>query len=96
MKKLLILLILLSLCSASLISCSRVEEYVQGNLQTVKLTKPDSIPIEYGSLVSVTANPQFSRWAQLWFVDDDETIRVVTVGYFDKIMQEKVTVIPRN
>lgn len=95
MKNLLILLIVVSLCSAS-ISCSRVEESVQGNLQTVKLTKPDSIPIEYGSLVSVTANPQFSRWAQLWFVDDDETIRVVTVGYFDKIMQEKVTVIPRN
>lgn len=99
MKKLLIFLITLSLCSAFLISCSRVQkqkaEFVKGNLKTVKLKNPNLIPIEYGALVSITTD-QAARRSFLWFVDDDETVRVAIVDLFHDKLYESVFVIPRN
>ena len=96
MKKILVLLLTLSLCSASLISCSRVQKSSPGELKTVELKKADSIPLEYGSLVGVTANLEAPNWAQLWFEDNTGTVRVVSVGFFDNKMLKNVTVIPRN
>jgi len=96
MKKLLILLLALSLCSISFVSCSRVQEPAKGELKVLKLKKLNAIPTEYGSLVGVTANPEFSGWAQLWFEDDGGIIRVVSVGFDDQKIREDVTVIPRN
>lgn len=95
MKKLLLILLLLSLVTFPLISCSRVQEPDKGALKTIKLKKLDSIPIEYGSLVSITANPEFPRWAQLWFEDDDRTIRMVHIGFAENRVSEKVIIIPR-
>jgi len=95
MKKLLFIF-LITLIAFPLISCTRVKERAKGELKTVKLKKLDAIPIEYGSLVGATANPEFPSWAQLWFEDDERTIRVVSVGFFDQIINKNVTVIPRN
>ena len=96
MKKLFLTFLIISFSTFSLISCSRVDELTKGELKTVKLKKLDAIPLEYGSLVGVTANPDFPRWAQLWFEDDDSVIRVISVGFFEQIINENVTVIPRN
>ena len=96
MKKKLLMSFVLFLIISSLLSCTRVQEPVQGTLGTIKLKSLNAIPMEYGSLVGVTANPEDSRWAQLWFEDDDKTIRVVSVGFFDRQILEKVTLIPRN
>jgi len=96
MKKLLLTFLIISLSTFFLISCSRVNEPTKGELKIVKLKKLDAIPLEYGSLVGVTANPDFSRWAQLWFEDDDRVIRVVSVWFLDQKINENVTVIPRN
>ncbi len=98
MKKSLFMFFMIVLTVFLLIACSRVqkEPVTKGELRTVKLKKLDGIPREYGSLVGVTANPVFHRAAQLWFQDDNGTVRVVTVGFFDQNMLENVTVIPRN
>ena len=96
MKKLIFIFLITFLGSLTLGSCSRVQEPPKGELKTIKLKKLDAIPIEYGTLVSVTANPEFPRWAQLWFEDDDRVIRVVSVGFFDQRIRENVTVIPRD
>ena len=69
-----------------LVSCSRVQDIgklTEGELKRVKLEKLDGIPAEYGALVGVTANPKYDREAQLWFQDDNGTILVVSVGFFD-------------
>ena len=95
MKKL-IFVILITLITLPLISCARVQETAKGELKTVKLKKLDAIPIEYGSLAGVTADTEFPKWAQLWFEDDDGTIRVVSVEFLDQKVNENVTVIPRN
>ena len=96
MKKLLLVLLVLFVSTFTLISCTRIQEPAKGALKTVTLKNLNAIPIEYGSLVGVTANPQFPTWAQLWFEDEDRTIRIVSVGYFDRKILENVTVIPRN
>jgi hypothetical protein len=36
----------------------------------------DSIPPAWGKLVSVTTNPAFPSWFQLWFEDESSTIRL--------------------
>ena len=96
MKKMLLMSLALFLMISPLLSCTRVQEPAQGALETVELKSLNAIPMEYGSLVGVTANPEYSHWAQLWFEDDDKTIRVVSVGFFDRQILEKVTLIPRN
>ncbi len=99
MKKSLFVLLMIVLTAFLLVSCSRVQdigEPTKGELKEVKLEKLDGIPAEYGALVGVTANPQYHSWAQLWFQDDNGTIRVVSVGFFDQKVAENVTVIPRN
>jgi hypothetical protein len=96
MKKMLLMSLALFLIVSSLLSCTRTQGTTQGELAIEKLKSLNAIPIEYGSLVGVTANPEFSRWAQLWFEDEDHTIRVVSVGFFDQKIREEVTMIPRN
>jgi hypothetical protein len=96
MKRLILIFLMLFISTLPLVSCSRVQEPSKGELETVKLNKLDGIPTEYGDLVNVTANPQFPNWAQLWFKDDDGTVRVVSVGFFEQKILKKVIVIPRN
>ena len=99
MKKLFFAFILSTLSFFLFTSCSRVDvprEPVKGQLQKLTLQNLDSIPAEFGSLISVTANQEYPRWAQLWFQASDGTIRIVSVGFFDQILRENVTVIPRK
>ena len=99
MKKSLFMFLIIVLTAFLLVSCSRVKEIgelTKGELKEVKLEKSDGIPAEYGALVGLTADPQYQGWAYLWFQDDKGTIRVVSVGFFDKLINENVTVIPRN
>ena len=99
MKNLISLFFTLLVCTFLFSSCSRIDVAQQsqkGNLQQVKLAKQDSIPMEYGSLVGVTPNKEYPRWAQLWFQDDSGIIRIVSVGFFDQSVHENVTVIPRQ
>ena len=39
------------------------------------------IPAEYGSLISVTTHAAYPGWAQLWFEDDQKTIRLVRIEF---------------
>ena len=96
MKRQCVIILILLLSVSVFTSCARVQEPVKGELKTVELKTFDAIPKDYGSLISVTANPEFSQWAQLWFEDDDGIIRVVSVGFFDQKIMKSVTEIPRN
>jgi hypothetical protein len=96
MKKQFLIIYILSFSVFIFTSCARVQEPVKGDLKTIELKTLDAIPAYYGSLISVTANPEYSRWAQLWFEDDDGIIRVVSVGFFDQKIMNTVTEIPRN
>jgi len=48
--------------------------------QDVKFSEPfPEIPASYGSLVAVTGIPEYSGWSQLWFEDDEGTIRILRI-----------------
>lgn len=96
MKKHYVIFLMLMLGVFIFMSCARVQEPVKGELKTLELSTLDAIPKVYGSLISVTANPEFPQWAQLWFEDGDGIIRVVSVGFFDQKIMRTVTEIPRN
>jgi hypothetical protein len=55
-----------------------------------------SIPADYGSLIAVTTAAKYSEWAQLWFVDEIGTIRMVRVNWEKNLFLEDPVVITRN
>ena len=61
-----------------------------------RLPDPASLPAEYGRLVDVTTTPGYREdFAQLWFVDDEGTIRCVYYHFRDRALDQRVDVIPR-
>ena len=83
-------------CLAS-ISCQKITppSGTIGPLKKETIKTRDSIPAEYGNLVSVTSNSHYSNWAQLWFVKPDKTIVIVQVNFVDGHISEGAFVIPR-
>lgn len=53
------------------------------------------IPAEYGKLVAVTTTTAYPLWAQLWFEDEQHTIRMVRVHWMHGVKHDKVITIPR-
>ena len=96
MKKLLILLLLLCISIFFVLACQRVIP-IEGELKTIKLSNLKGVPFEYGSLISVTANDAYPGTAQLWFEDDDGTIRMALIEFTKKRrLHGSITVIPRD
>ena len=61
-----------------------------------RLPDPASVPAEYGRLFDVTTTPGYREdFAQLWFVDDEGTIRCVYYHFRDRALDPRVDVIPR-
>jgi hypothetical protein len=90
---LLIFMLVFILCS-----CQRIDQRyaVKGELKSVLLENVDGVPAEYGTLISVTTHAQYEGWSQLWFVDENNTIRMVRIQFHDNRIHESVLVIPRN
>jgi len=94
MKRYYVLICLLFILS-TVLSCERIDQPISayGDLTTIDLK---SIPKEYGKLVSVTTHARYEGWAQLWFVDEESTIRMVRIQFHNNQVHDKVKVIPRN
>ena len=56
----------------------------------------DSIPAEYGDLISVTTAAEYPGIAQLWFQKDDKTIVTVFVHYNTHHLNKSALLIPRS
>ena len=97
MKKLHVLITLLVLMLA-ITSCERTGQPVPGagELLRVELSDMNGIPGDYGELVGVTTHAAYEGWAQLWFEDEEKTIRMVRIQFLDGRVQGAVLVIPRN
>ncbi len=96
MKKLIFLLLPFIFIPFTSITCKKVEPRASNTVQTEQLARLDAIPLTYGSFVTVTVNPAIPRTAELWFQDNNNTIRMVQVSLEDKAIIENVIVIPRN
>jgi len=80
------------------VSCTRIEKQSapQGELKDIVLSELDSIPLEYGKLKSITTHSMYDGWAQLWFEDEQQTIRMVRVNFHSKRIMKDVIVISRK
>jgi hypothetical protein len=83
---------------ASGVSCTKLREPGVGEQELVveKLTKADSIPLKWGRLVSVSSVPGIDNWAQLWFQDDEGTIRIVPYDVSGNYLSSQARVIRRD
>ena len=71
--KLIVILIVLQL------SCTKIQRPFgkAGGFPTETLAQTNSLPSEFGKLVSVVVSPDFPRTAQLWFQDEKGDVRLV-------------------
>jgi hypothetical protein len=80
-------------------SCSRLPEKPPSTgvmLGSEQLPAPDSIPPEWGRLVSVTTNPAYPGWFQLWFEDETNTVRMAAFNFRTKQLDPNAIVLPRR
>jgi len=74
------------------LSCERTStEFNMSVLSDLK-----SIPMEYGTLISVTTMTEYPNWVQMWFQDSQGVIRMVRVQVLANLMHTDVKVITRN
>ena len=73
-------------------SCQRTVPALDRNI----VTELKDIPLEYGSLISVTTMAEYPGWFQLWFQADDGTINIVRMQFAASMMHRDVRTIPRS
>jgi len=94
MKKLFVLIILISIFFG--FSCRRTSSVSEGELKRIDVQDLKGIPAEFGSLIAVTTTEEIAPgWAQLWFQDDEKTIRLAFIKYTENRIAEEVLIIPR-
>jgi len=82
-----------------ILSCARLEEAPSQktvSLGTEKLPAPDSIPVGWGKLVSVTTTPIYQDVCQLWFQDENGKVRMVPFNIRNRFLVPDAVVIPRK
>ncbi len=80
-------------------SCARLPEkpaQAGATAASEQLPAPDSIPPEWGRLVSVTTNPAYPGWFQLWFEDEASTVRMAAFNFRTKQFDPDAMVLPRK
>jgi hypothetical protein len=80
------------------LNCRKIESPTvgpEGQLKKVTLMDLNGIPESYGKLMAVTTHAQYEGWAQLWFEDSVQTIRMVRIQFHRNRIHEQVLVIPR-
>ncbi|MGD1047722.1 MAG: hypothetical protein ABR899_03080 [Candidatus Krumholzibacteriaceae bacterium] len=81
------------------LSCTRLpESSAQKGVMvgSAQLPNSDSIPSQWGKLVSVTSNPAYPGWSQLWFEDETSTIRMVAFNLQTKQLGANAIVLARK
>ncbi len=96
-KKTMVVMLLVLALSLGAIACQKLNTGRSASFPTKALPPKvvEPIPLEYGELVAVTANPEDSQWIVLWFQKPDKTIVVVDVNTRRGIVQARAT-FPRN
>jgi outer membrane biogenesis lipoprotein LolB len=79
-----------------LLSCAKIEKPREPTLTIQKLTKFDSIPLEWGNFVFVSNRPDIAHVYNLWFEDKKGTIRVVKYNNNTDQILPKVVLISRK
>ena len=81
-------------------SCTQLEDQsyaIKGEKTAIeKLAHLDSIPPEWGNLVSVSSVPCHENWLQLWLQDGEGNIRMVPYNIISHQFNEQIRLIQRR
>jgi hypothetical protein len=79
-------------------SCTKLPQWEgeQGNIAIEKLPQVDSIPLQWGKLVSVTNLGAVAHELELWFEDDKGTLRMVVYDVRANRLYQNCRLIPRT
>jgi len=80
-------------------SCTKLTEekpVIEGEITVEELPYKDSIPANWGKLISVSSSPDVSRWVQLWFEDESGNIRMVAYNIIQNRMASQARVFRRK
>lgn len=79
------------------LSCTKFPQppATEGALPTIDIVQTDSIPSEWGKLVSVAISPDFPRRVQLWFQDEKGEIHLAFYDMSQRKLAPKVVVFHR-
>jgi len=80
-------------------SCTKIPEWAgpgQGKVAIETVALKDSIPLEWGNLVSVTMTTQAGYLFQLWFQDEQGNIRMVLYQMRTNNLMDQVRFIARK
>jgi hypothetical protein len=94
-QKCLVLVVLVLLVS----SCTKLPEWVpagKGSVAIETLQDKGSIPLKYGSLVSVTSSTDAPNAFQLWYQDEQGNVRMVIYDIPSNSLWHHVRFIPRK
>ena len=93
-----IISILLCILIFAFICCEQYpspESEIKAELKKVKIENLKGIPSEYGSCIGITTHSLYDGWAQLWFEDEQKTIRMVRINFHSDRIHENLLVVPR-
>jgi len=79
-------------------ACKKMGEPGTGEqtLSMEELPRADSIPREWGKLISVSSIPGIENWAQLWFEDDEGRIRIAAYNVRNNYLSKQARIIRRD
>ena len=80
-------------------SCAKLPEWAdkgEGNIAIESLPDADSIPAEWGDLISVTVSPNIENVFQLWFQDKDGNVRMIPYSIRKNRFWQEFVLIPRK
>ena len=80
------------------ISCTKLPQAPKGEgaFATVDIIQTNSIPAEWGKLVSATVSPDFPRRVQLWFQNEAGEIHLAFYEMPQRQLAPKAVMIPRS
>ena len=79
-------------------SCAKLpESEIEKGLVALEEFRFDgSIPAEFGNLVSVSNSPKTPTWFQLWFQDENGSLRMVYYDRYANVIFPSARLIPRK
>lgn len=89
---------LLLVFAAFQLSCSKLDRGPgkEGTLPIITLNKSDSIPLEWGKLISTTNSPDSPNLVLLWFQNDGGDIHLASYFIRENRLSMNTTVIHRD
>jgi hypothetical protein len=95
LKKLCLIVVVLVVLQLSCTKLPQKQPVSEGTIATEKLTQTNSIPSDWGKLISVVIRSD-SQWALLWFQNEKGDIHLLGYNVVENRLAADAKLFPRN